>query len=195
MQGTCSYILRCRISRGCAYVSQLHRNASVDILRVPFSWLGSQMNNMLLSRKMALTFTTAANCTSLQQATGVSLYRHGSMAVLTPGSRPVRTSEPLLSEPLSLTLSLQGVASGDPYAKSVILWARVTPPSSAAGKPAAVYWAVARDARFKHIESSGSTVTNGDIDYTAKARHSCCRSLCCAKLAAVPSRVQIDNPA
>lgn len=133
------------------------------------------IDKMLLSCEVGLAglaSTSAAHRASLHQAACLSVCRHGSMAVSKPDFHSACASGLLLSKPLSLALLLQGVASGDPYAKSVILWARVTPPSSAAGKPAAVHWAVSRDRRFRKIESSGSTVTNGDVDYTVKARRS-----------------------
>lgn len=39
------------------------------------------------------------------------------------------------------TAAMQGVASGDPFTKSVILWTRVTPPSGAKNKPATLDYA------------------------------------------------------
>lgn len=102
-----------------------------------------------------------------------------------------------------LLYRLQGVASGDPFAKSVILWTRVTPPSGQKNKPAALDYAVATDRcylkyltahrnavngrcakytlavssrpllhvtdrKFTKIVSRGTTITNGDVDFTAK---------------------------
>jgi alkaline phosphatase D len=63
---------------------------------------------------------------------------------------------------------VQGVASGDPFAKSVILWTRVTPPSGAKNKPATLDWAVATDKAFKKIASRGTTITSKDVDFTVK---------------------------
>jgi alkaline phosphatase D len=59
----------------------------------------------------------------------------------------------------------QGVASGDPFATSVILWTRVTPP--AAGT-AALDWAVSTNKAFTNIVAQGSVTSSTSVDYTAK---------------------------
>lgn len=61
-----------------------------------------------------------------------------------------------------------GVASGDPFAKSVILWTRVSPASNRQGRPAAVDWAVSRTRNFQKIVSRGTTFTSSDVDFTVK---------------------------
>lgn len=83
-----------------------------------------------------------------------------------------------------------GVASGDPYSNSVILWTRVAPQfdsvddnSTVSGyvplyghgtvqtvstAPVCVQFKVAKTADFAHVESSGTAYTSSDIDYTVK---------------------------
>lgn len=66
-----------------------------------------------------------------------------------------------------------GVASGDPYPNSVILWTRVTPtpaatPGSGRGPRVAVGWQVARDRRFRNVVARGSVVTGPGRDHTVK---------------------------
>ncbi|KAK5160953.1 hypothetical protein LTS14_000746 [Recurvomyces mirabilis] len=83
-----------------------------------------------------------------------------------------------------------GVASGDPYSDSVILWTRAAPMQanvnsnstvsgyvplywhgpnvSVSTAPVCVQFKVARTADFKHVESSGTVYTSSDIDYTVK---------------------------
>jgi alkaline phosphatase D len=66
----------------------------------------------------------------------------------------------------SATTFVQGVASGDPFPKSVILWTRVT--VAAKNKPATLDYAVATDRQFKKIVARGTTITSKDVDFTAK---------------------------
>ncbi|KAF3193230.1 hypothetical protein TWF225_011060 [Orbilia oligospora] len=72
-----------------------------------------------------------------------------------------------------------GVASGDPYADSVILWTRAVPLDVNETthlyedkKPVCVAWEVWQDyaceERPRKIFSSGKTETSGDVDYTVK---------------------------
>ena len=66
-----------------------------------------------------------------------------------------------------------GVASGDPYPNSVILWTRVSShpkdyPGSNAGTPTKVGWQVATDNGFKNVVSSGSVTTSKNDDQTVK---------------------------
>ena len=65
-----------------------------------------------------------------------------------------------------------GVASGDPFTGSVILWTRVTPASNRQNRPAAVDWAVSKDRTFakRKIISRGTTFTSKDVDFTVKVR-------------------------
>ncbi|TCS43170.1 alkaline phosphatase D family protein [Reinekea marinisedimentorum] len=66
-----------------------------------------------------------------------------------------------------LTISFKhGVASGDPLAHSVILWARVTPQKSA--NSVSISWEVATDSNFINLVTNGSTTTSADKDYTVK---------------------------
>lgn len=58
-----------------------------------------------------------------------------------------------------------GVASGDPYANSVILWTRITPDNEG---NITVTWEVAKDIDFKTLSTSGVTSTNATKDYTVK---------------------------
>jgi len=66
-----------------------------------------------------------------------------------------------------------GVASGDPYPDSVVLWTRVTPtasaqPGSGNGPRVSVRWQVARDSRFRDVVSQGSFATGPARDHTVK---------------------------
>ena len=85
------------------------------------------------------------------------------------------------------------VASGDPYADSVILWTRVAPmvdnvnnnstvsgyvplynhgPVQVSTAPVCVEFKVAQDCNFAEVESSGTVYTSSDIDYTVKVEAS-----------------------
>ena len=90
---------------------------------------------------------------------------------------PYRTSD---HDPLLIDLDLgravpaglafaHGVASGDPYADSVILWTRITPPASFAGL-VDVQWQIATSADFAagSIKGSGSFSTSAARDWTVK---------------------------
>ncbi|MEB3319418.1 MAG: alkaline phosphatase D family protein, partial [Cyanobium sp.] len=90
---------------------------------------------------------------------------------------PFRTSDhdPLLLDldlgraaPAGLTFA-HGVASGDPYADSVILWTRINPPASFAGL-VDVQWEIATSADFASgsIKGSGSFTTSAARDWTVK---------------------------
>lgn len=66
-----------------------------------------------------------------------------------------------------------GVASGDPYPTSVVIWTRVTPtaasrPGSGAGPRVAVRWEVARDSKFVNVVKRGSFATTAARDHTVK---------------------------
>lgn len=85
-----------------------------------------------------------------------------------------------------------GIASGDPYSDSVILWTRVAPMfdsvndnSTVSGiaplyghgatlnvstAPVCVQFKVSKSPNFTHVESSGTAYTSSDIDYTVKVR-------------------------
>jgi alkaline phosphatase D len=85
-----------------------------------------------------------------------------------------------------------GVASGDPYDSSIILWTRVAPTSdndksnvtvsgavplynhdteeyvTVSKAPVCVEWQIASDKQLKHVADSGKVYTSSDIDYTVK---------------------------
>ncbi|KAK6333742.1 hypothetical protein TWF730_003925 [Orbilia blumenaviensis] len=82
-----------------------------------------------------------------------------------------------------------GVASGDPYATSVILWTRAAPmmdsvnddggvtglspmywhgPEVTSTAPVCVEWKVAKDKAMKQVVSNGKAYTSSDIDFTVK---------------------------
>jgi predicted extracellular nuclease/phosphodiesterase/alkaline phosphatase D-like protein len=90
---------------------------------------------------------------------------------------PYRTSD---HDPVMLDLDLgrtipaglafsHGVASGDPYADSVILWTRITPPTGFSGL-VDVQWEVASSADFsaESLIDSGSFSTGAARDWTVK---------------------------
>jgi predicted extracellular nuclease/phosphodiesterase/alkaline phosphatase D-like protein len=90
---------------------------------------------------------------------------------------PYRTSD---HDPLLLDLKLgralpsglgfsHGVASGDPYTDSVILWTRVTPPAGFSGL-LDIRWEVSRSAGFEagSIIDSGTFSTSATRDWTVK---------------------------
>ena len=58
------------------------------------------------------------------------------------------------------------MASGDPFPESVILWARVTVEDK--DEPAFLDYCVSKDRRFKKCVARGTTITNKDVDFTAK---------------------------
>ena len=66
-----------------------------------------------------------------------------------------------------------GVASGDPFPDSVLLWTRVTPtsdalPGSGVGPSVDVRWEVASDASFADVVSCGVARTSASRDHTVK---------------------------
>lgn len=62
------------------------------------------------------------------------------------------------------TVFLHGVASGDPLPTAVILWTRV----SRGEGDVAVRWELATSPGFEALAATGTTTTNGDVDYTVK---------------------------
>lgn len=64
-----------------------------------------------------------------------------------------------------------GIASGDPFARSVLLWTRVTP--TAPRKSVRVTWIIARDPDLTRIVDRGVAYTSARRDFTVKvvARH------------------------
>jgi alkaline phosphatase D len=60
---------------------------------------------------------------------------------------------------------LHGIASGDPQARRVIIWTRITAPGDANPR---VFWEVAADAGFTRVLRSGLYRTNATRDFTVK---------------------------
>ena len=58
-----------------------------------------------------------------------------------------------------------GVASGDPFTNSVVLWTRVSPDNDG---DIAIVWEVSRDMTFTEITRVGSFNTNKARDYCVK---------------------------
>jgi len=71
--------------------------------------------------------------------------------------------------PATSNLFAHGIASGDPYAESVILWTRISPPDGSLGQQD-VQWEVADSTDFssESIKDSGSFATTADRDWTVK---------------------------
>lgn len=66
-----------------------------------------------------------------------------------------------------------GIASGDPTARKVIIWTRVTPsdsatPGSRKGPGASVRWEVASDPRFRNVVADGVKRSSAKDDHTIK---------------------------
>lgn len=59
-----------------------------------------------------------------------------------------------------------GVASGDPYPNSVVLWTRITPDTQL--PEISVDWELATDTIFDFIVAHGTSVTGPEMDYTVK---------------------------
>lgn len=79
-------------------------------------------------------------------------------------SQPARAVDPVFAH---------GVASGDPYPDSVLLWTRVTPTQQATagsgvGPGVSVAWEVAADPDFRKVVSKGSVKTGPERDHTVK---------------------------
>lgn len=58
-----------------------------------------------------------------------------------------------------------GVASGDPYSDSVLLWTRFTPEQDG---PVQVLWKISTDPELTQVVDQGSFITDADRDYTVK---------------------------
>lgn len=59
-----------------------------------------------------------------------------------------------------------GVASGDPYQTSVVLWTRITPKKQ--DSEIKVKWEIAQDSLFKKVVTDGDFITTANRDYTVK---------------------------
>ena len=106
----------------------------------------------------------------------------------------VRRNDPASPwDPAALRFT-HSVASGDPYADSVILWTRVAPSAdndasnatvsglvalyshevdgfvAASAAPVCVDYVVAPDAGLQHVVAQGRVYTSSDVDYTVKVR-------------------------
>lgn len=105
-----------------------------------------------------------------------------------------RRNDPQSSwDPAQLNFT-HGVASGDPYPDSVILWTRISPTSdndksnvtvsgyaplydhgtqqyvSVSTAPVCVDYQVAPDDAFENVVDSGTAYTSSDVDYTVKVQ-------------------------
>lgn len=58
-----------------------------------------------------------------------------------------------------------GIASGDPFATSVMLWTRITPDEDG---EVSVVWEMDKDSNFQSLSASGTVKTNAVKDYTVK---------------------------
>ncbi|MGB1091340.1 MAG: alkaline phosphatase D family protein [Oceanobacter sp.] len=59
-----------------------------------------------------------------------------------------------------------GVASGDPLTDRVIIWTRITPPTS--NNPVTCRWLMATDVHLNNVVAEGYTTTTGQRDFTVK---------------------------
>lgn len=111
-------------------------------------------------------------------------------ATIDQGTKPAAAST---WSPSQLNFT-HGIASGDPYPHSVILWTRVSPMLSndrsnvtlsgtaplynhdtaeyiaASKNPVCVEWKVWSDSALKTVEDMGTAYTTSDIDFTVKVR-------------------------
>jgi alkaline phosphatase D len=109
--------------------------------------------------------------------------------------RVVKRSDPQSSYDTAKLNFTHGVASGDPYPTSVILWTRVAPESdnsqsnvtvsgyaplydhdnekyvAISKSPICVEYKVASDKNFTSSVDSGKVFTSSDVDYTVKVRN------------------------
>lgn len=117
---------------------------------------------------------------------------HPSLGVSIP--KVNKRSDPQSSwNPAQLNFT-HGVASGDPYPSSVILWTRISPTSdndrsnvtvsgyaslynhdtqqyvSVSTAPVCVDYKVAPDNAFENVVDSGTVYTSSDVDYTVKVK-------------------------
>ena len=91
----------------------------------------------------------------------------------TAGAAAVGVSATGPAEAVTNRYFQHGVASGDPYPTSVVLWTRVTPtpestPGSGNGPRVKVRWQVAADRRFREVVSTGTFTTGPARDHTVK---------------------------
>ncbi|KAH0610669.1 uncharacterized protein H6S33_012196 [Morchella sextelata] len=99
---------------------------------------------------------------------------HPGLEIPRPAAHLTKRSTPTVT-PLQFT---HGVASGDPYDTSVILWTRAVPSGVDStkhlyrGAPASarvcVAWEISATEDFMSIADGGETETSGEVDYTVK---------------------------
>lgn len=73
--------------------------------------------------------------------------------------------EPLSEIPVDNATFAHGVASGDPFAESVVLWTRVTQDDD---DDAELTWVVARDVELRDVVAMGEATAKQDRDFTVK---------------------------
>jgi alkaline phosphatase D len=93
-------------------------------------------------------------------------WKLGAAAVLSPLASSRLLAQPIFrSYPFAL-----GVASGDPWPDSVVIWTRLAPePLEGGGMPAAnieVGWELARDSAFRRIEQKGTAVARPELGHS-----------------------------
>ncbi|MBC2681469.1 alkaline phosphatase D family protein [Corynebacterium anserum] len=110
---------------------------------------------------------------SRRRALQTGVIATASFATASAFTSSVSADTPSHTAPDDHVVFQHSVASGDPYAHSVILWTRVTShPGDYAGRNKGVdthlRWEVAQDDSFTSIISSGEVLVTSDTDMTAK---------------------------
>lgn len=95
----------------------------------------------------------------------MSLHRRHALSLIASVAAPTPA---LARRPVRPVRFLHGVASGDPFSDSVLLWTRLSPEQPGAG-PLEAQWELAEDADFARIVARGVALTGPDKDYTVKA--------------------------
>ena len=95
------------------------------------------------------------------------------VAAAAASAQSIASAGPAEEFPTDHAVFQHGVASGDPYSDSVLLWTRVTShPEDYAGRnrgvDTTVRWEVATDEAFGNVVSSGTIRVTPDTDMTAK---------------------------
>ena len=120
--------------------------------------------------------------------------RHISLSVAL--HKVVKRHDPEAAQTPSRLNFTHGIASGDPYPDSVILWTRIAPSSdndrsnvtitgtaplyghetepyvSVSKSPVCVGYKIGTDKTLKSVADSGTAYTSSDVDYTVKVRPS-----------------------
>jgi alkaline phosphatase D len=121
--------------------------------------------------------------------------RHPSLGIDVPKVAKRGLAKRSSWDPSALNFT-HGVASGDPYPESVILWTRISPTMTndksnktvegnvplynhdtetyikASSNPICVQYQVGSDQNFTTVVDKGTAYTTSDIDYTVKVRYS-----------------------